>query len=171
MFVTDLIASRMNAPVRHVVAALGTSTEEKGSMFVQKIWESSSAPRPRIYCQYQAVYNDHDVDIVYIGTPHAMHKQNCLDAIKSGKSVLCEKPFTINTDEAQEVIDTARAKGVFIMEGKVKSSAFFIYQTLLSLIFLPSFDSRMDAIFPHHTVSTPAPTRGKVNRQDTPFVC
>ncbi|PYH84781.1 NAD(P)-binding protein [Aspergillus uvarum CBS 121591] len=116
MFVTDVIAPRINAPVRHVVAALGSSSEEKGAMFVQKVWAYSSAPRPRIYDRYQNVYNDENVDIVYVGTPHAVHKQNCLDAITAGKSVLCEKPFAINEHEARDVIHAARDKGVFIME-------------------------------------------------------
>ncbi|KAB8223915.1 NAD(P)-binding protein [Aspergillus novoparasiticus] len=116
MFVTDLIAPRTDPQAIHIITALGSSSEEKGASFVRKIWKDSQANRPQIYDQYQSVYNDKNVDIVYIGTPHAMHKQNCLDAIEAGKSVLCEKPFTINEHDAQEVIDAARAKGVFIME-------------------------------------------------------
>jgi predicted dehydrogenase len=62
------------------------------------------------------VYDDPQVDIIYIGTPHAFHKQNCLDAIAAGKHVLCEKPFTINEKEADEVLTAAKAKGIFVME-------------------------------------------------------
>ncbi|KAL3450804.1 NAD(P)-binding protein [Aspergillus insuetus] len=116
MFVTDLIAPRPDAPVKHVVTALGSSSQEKGSNFVQKLWKDSPVPPPQIYDRYAAVYNDPNVDIVYIGTPHAVHKQNCLDAFAAGKSVLCEKPFTINERDAKEVIDAARSKGVFLME-------------------------------------------------------
>jgi predicted dehydrogenase len=56
------------------------------------------------------------VDCVYIGTPHSFHKQNCLDAIKAGKNVLCEKPFAMNVKEVEEVFAAAKAKGVFVME-------------------------------------------------------
>ena len=57
-----------------------------------------------------------DVDVIYIETPHAFHKQNCLDAIAAGKHVLCEKAFTITAKETQEVLTAAQEKGVFIME-------------------------------------------------------
>ncbi|KPM44214.1 hypothetical protein AK830_g2352 [Neonectria ditissima] len=55
-------------------------------------------------------------DIVYIGTPNALHKQNCLDAIRAGKHVLCEKAFALNVAEAKDVLEEARQKGVFVME-------------------------------------------------------
>lgn len=69
-----------------------------------------------MYPNYSSVYIDPNVDIVYIGTPHSFHKQNCLDAISAGKHILCEKAFTLNADDAREVFAAAKAKGVFIME-------------------------------------------------------
>ncbi|KAL1846312.1 hypothetical protein Daus18300_014295 [Diaporthe australafricana] len=99
------------------MAALGSSSLEKGNAFVDKVWENTpDQPRPQVYADYHGVYNDPNVDIVYVGTPHSLHKKNCLDAIAAGKHVLCEKPFTINEKEAQEVVDAATRKGVFIME-------------------------------------------------------
>ncbi|VUC35729.1 unnamed protein product [Clonostachys rosea] len=117
MFTTDLLAPRPDAPARHTIAALGSSSLEKGNAFVDKVWaKTPEQPRPQVYADYQGVYNDPNVDVVYVGTPHSLHKQNCLDAIAAGKHVLCEKPFTINEREAQEVVDAARRKGVFVME-------------------------------------------------------
>ncbi|KAH8749941.1 hypothetical protein F5883DRAFT_720683 [Diaporthe sp. PMI_573] len=117
MFVQDLLAARPDAPVRHVMVALGSSSLEKGNAFVDKVWEKTpEQPRPQVYADYQGVYNDPNVDIVYVGTPHSSHKKNCLDAIAAGKHVLCEKPFTINEKEAQEVVDAATRRGVFVME-------------------------------------------------------
>ncbi|KIW18580.1 hypothetical protein PV08_02868 [Exophiala spinifera] len=71
---------------------------------------------PHLYGSYENVYEDPDVDIVYIGTPHSFHHRNALDAIQAGKHVLCEKPFTLNLEQAREVVETARKKGVFLME-------------------------------------------------------
>lgn len=117
MFVQDLLVVRPDAPARHTIVALGSSSHEKGNAFVGKLWESApEQPRPQVYADYQGVYNDPNVDIVYVGTPHSLHKKNCLDAIAAGKHVLCEKPFTINEKEAQEVVDAAKRKGVFVME-------------------------------------------------------
>ncbi|KAK9311172.1 NAD(P)-binding protein [Lipomyces starkeyi] len=129
-FTADLIAQRTNATAKHVITALGTSSYEKGAAFIDKVWKDSVARQPRIYDNYQAVYDDSDVDIVYVGTPHAMHKQNCLDAIAAGKAVLCEKPFTVNERDAQEVVDAAKAKGVYVMEA-VWTRFFPLMQSLL----------------------------------------
>ncbi|EEU34936.1 uncharacterized protein NECHADRAFT_39702 [Fusarium vanettenii 77-13-4] len=112
-FVQDLILERPDAPVRHIVQAIGSSSIEKGQAFASKFLPGFT---PNIYGSYHECYRDPEVDIIYIGTPHALHKQNCLDAIAAGKNVLCEKAFTITAKEAIEVFEAARAKGVFVME-------------------------------------------------------
>lgn len=104
---------RADAKVRHIVQAIGTSNVEKGKAFTREFCPEES---PKIYGSYEEVYQDPEVDIVYIGTPHAFHKKNCLDAIAAGKHVLCEKPFTLNAREAREVFEAAKQKGVFIAE-------------------------------------------------------
>ena len=114
-FVSDLTLARPNAPVTHTIAAVGSSSISKGEAFVSK-HIANVRPKPTLYDNYEAVYNDPNVDIVYIGTPHSFHKRNCLDAIAAGKNILCEKPFAINAREAEEVLAAAKAKGVFIME-------------------------------------------------------
>ncbi|MET4098613.1 putative dehydrogenase [Agrococcus sp. UYP10] len=65
---------------------------------------------------YEALVADPDVDIVYVASPHGLHREHALLAIEAGKHVLVEKAFTTTGDEAQEVVDAARAKGVFVME-------------------------------------------------------
>jgi predicted dehydrogenase len=71
---------------------------------------------PHRHASYEALAADPDVDVVYIGTPHPFHKENSLLCLQAGKPVLCEKPFTINAGEAEEVIALAREKGLFLME-------------------------------------------------------
>jgi len=39
-----------------------------------------------------------------------------LMCLQAGKAVLCEKPFTINTAEAEDIINMAREKKLFLME-------------------------------------------------------
>jgi predicted dehydrogenase len=58
-----------------------------------------------------------DLDVVYVATPHPLHKSHALLALKSGKAVLSEKPFTMNSLEAEEVILTAKERHLFLMEG------------------------------------------------------
>jgi predicted dehydrogenase len=117
-FVTDILkASWPEKSALHIIAAVGSSSLEKGQRFVAKhITPVRPAAQPHVYGTYQEVYNDSDVDCVYIGTPHSFHRQNCLDAIAAGKHVLCEKPFTMTAAEASEVFAAAEKAGVFVME-------------------------------------------------------
>jgi predicted dehydrogenase len=114
-FVADLTIERKDAEANHIIQAIGSSSLEKAKRFVAQHLPNASQT-PTIYGSYGEIYADKNVDIVYIGLPHAFHKNNCLDAISHGKHVLCEKAFTLNASEAKEVLDAARAKGVFIME-------------------------------------------------------
>jgi predicted dehydrogenase len=45
-----------------------------------------------------------------------MHAANALMVFEAGKGVLCEKPFTVNRREAEQVVALARAKNLFLME-------------------------------------------------------
>ncbi|CAH0022150.1 unnamed protein product [Clonostachys rhizophaga] len=112
-FVNDLVIERSNPGARHVIQAIASSSIAKGKAFAEKHLPQQN---PTIYGSYQDCYEDANVDIIYIGTPHSLHKQNCLDAIAAGKHVLCEKAFTITAKEAREVFDAAHKKGVYVME-------------------------------------------------------
>jgi predicted dehydrogenase len=70
----------------------------------------------KAYEGYQALFDDVDIDIIYIGTPHTCHFQQAYDAIKAGKHVLCEKPITISVAQMKELSDFARSQGVLLME-------------------------------------------------------
>ena len=109
----DLVLDRPDAKAKHVIQCIGSSSLDKGRDFAKKYCPNAS---PTVYGTYEEVYSDPDVDCVYIGTPHGMHKKNCLDAIAAGKNVLCEKAFTINASEAKEVFDAARKKNVYVHE-------------------------------------------------------
>lgn len=54
--------------------------------------------------------NSQDVDVLYIGTPHSNHYQNCVAALTAGKSVLCEKSLVVNGEQAAALVDLARSK-------------------------------------------------------------
>lgn len=57
-----------------------------------------------------------DVDLVYIATPHTLHKEHALLCMRNGKHVICEKPMALNDAEVEEMIACARENGVFCME-------------------------------------------------------
>jgi predicted dehydrogenase len=72
---------------------------------------------PKRYGSYDALIGDPEVEIVYVATPHTLHAENTLAALQASKHVLCEKPFTVNAPQAEQVIQAARAAGKFVMDG------------------------------------------------------
>ncbi len=90
--------------------AVGSRSQEKADAFADQFGV------PNRYASYEALAADPDVHAIYIATPHPAHKEAALLCIAHGKAVLCEKPFTVNANEAAEVIAAARAKDVFVME-------------------------------------------------------
>lgn len=70
----------------------------------------------RVYTDYEALVLDPDVDVVYIATTHNFHFENAKLCLEHGKHVLCEKPFTVNAAQAEELIDFARSRNLFLME-------------------------------------------------------
>lgn len=114
-FVSDFVQPREIVQATHIIQAIGSSSDKKAKACVAEYAPNSN---PSLYLSYDDAYADPNVDVVYIGLPHAFHKEACLRAISQGKHVLCEKPFTLNAREANEVFKPARQKGVFVMEGR-----------------------------------------------------
>ena len=71
---------------------------------------------PSYYGSYEALAADPEVEAIYVATPNTMHYENCKLCLEHGKHVLCEKPFTINEEQARELYQLAEEKHLFIME-------------------------------------------------------
>ncbi len=70
----------------------------------------------KAYGSYEELLADESVELVYIATPHSHHYQNMKQCIAAGKHVLCEKSFTVNTQQAEEIFRLAEEKGVLVTE-------------------------------------------------------
>ncbi|WP_135553506.1 Gfo/Idh/MocA family protein [Paenibacillus cymbidii] len=106
----DFANELVHAPGAELVAVAGRS-KEKADEFAAKY------NVPRAYGSCEELANDPDVQIVYIGTLHTVHCENALTLLNAGKAVLCEKPLTMNAAESAQMIELARRKGLFLMEG------------------------------------------------------
>ena len=100
--------------VEHIVAAAASSSSaSRAATFLKEI----KAPgEPKAYGSYAELVNDPNVDIIYVATPHSHHFQNAMLALEAGKHVLCEKAFTVNGEQARKLVETAKAKKLFLME-------------------------------------------------------
>ena len=71
---------------------------------------------PCAFGSYEAMLRDPAVDFVYIATPHSHHYRHIRLCVDHGKPVLCEKAFTVNARQADDVLRQARARGVLVTE-------------------------------------------------------
>jgi predicted dehydrogenase len=93
------------------LVAVGSRSDEKANAFGDT-WHV-----PRRYGSYQRLSDDTDLDIIYVATPHPLHAENTILCLNAGKGVLCEKPLAVNARQGRAMIDCARAKRRFLMEG------------------------------------------------------
>ncbi len=76
----------------------------------QKFAESAGIPIAT--AKLEDVLNNQDIQVVHICTPNVDHYPMSMAAVEAGKAVLCEKPMTLNVDQAQKLVDAAKQKGV-----------------------------------------------------------
>ena len=71
---------------------------------------------PKFYGSYLEIFQDEEVDIIYIATTHDAHSGLSIAAMKNGKHVLCEKPLAVNQKQVESMIEASRKYNVFLME-------------------------------------------------------
>ncbi|WP_030379662.1 MULTISPECIES: Gfo/Idh/MocA family protein [unclassified Streptomyces] len=104
-FTADLV----DLPDAEVVAVASRSTES-AKAFADRFGIG------RAYGDWESLARDEDVDVVYVATPHAAHRAAAGLCLEAGRNVLCEKAFTLNLREAEELVALAKEHGGFLME-------------------------------------------------------
>ena len=108
--IAGTFASDLRLTDSGVVVAVGSRSQAAADRFAD---DFGIAIR---HDSYESLVADPEVDVVYVATPHPMHRDNAILALRAGKHVLVEKPFTMNAAEAREVVAVARERGLFAME-------------------------------------------------------
>lgn len=116
----QFIAS-VRAHTRQEIAAIGSRKADTARDFAQE-WGI-----PRAHASYEDLVGDGGLDVIYVATPHNLHRDHALMALEAGRNVLVEKPMALDHAQAAEMVALARAKGLFLAE------ALWTY-------FLPKFD-------------------------------
>ena len=104
-FVSDLRLTESG-----VVSAVGSRSRSSADRFADEFGIKER------HASYESLVADPGVDVVYVATPHPMHRDNAILALRAGKPVLVEKPFAMNATEAIEIVEVAREQGLFAME-------------------------------------------------------
>ena len=103
-FVTDILANGIT------VTAVGSRSQGSADAFAERFGI------PTAHGSYEALAADPEVDVVYVATPHPMHAENATLVLNAGKHALVEKPFTLNADEAEKLVDLAAEKNIVVLE-------------------------------------------------------
>ena len=93
----------------HTIGAVGSRSLTNAQSFANTFGGTA-------YGSYEELVADSGIDAIYVATPHPAHHDNVILALNAGKPVLCEKPFAVNAQQAQAMVDAAAKNKVALME-------------------------------------------------------
>lgn len=92
------------------LAAVASRDFAKGKLFAEKF------NALKVYDSYDLIFEDQEVEIIYIATPHNSHAELSIKALENGKHVLCEKPMALSYQDAMRMIEASKKYNRFFME-------------------------------------------------------
>lgn len=110
---TGVIANEMAVALKKIgrnIYAVRNRTYSKAVDFAKKYGIE------KVYDDYNDMFTDSDVDVIYITTPHNTHIEFMKKAIRNGKHILVEKSITLNSRELNEAMELAALHNVVIGE-------------------------------------------------------
>jgi predicted dehydrogenase len=111
--------------------AIASRTIEKAEDFKQKF------KAEKAYGTYEDLVADPNIDAIYIATPHSFHKPHTELCLNHNIPVLCEKPFAMNLEEVEAMIQLSKDKNILLMEA-------------LWTLFLPHYQYVLDLLQNNH---------------------
>ena len=88
------------------IVAIAASTEEKARKFADEVSVQGATG------DYRTLLSDPTLDAVHVCTPNALHFPMAMDALESGKNVLCEKPLATTVTEAEQLVAKAKERNL-----------------------------------------------------------
>ncbi len=78
----------------------------------------------KIYTDYREVLDQEDIDVITCGTPDHWHTKICIEALKAGKHVYCEKPLTLTMEESRLICRAVEQSGKIFQVGTQQRSEY-----------------------------------------------
>jgi scyllo-inositol 2-dehydrogenase (NADP+) len=110
-------------------------------------------PLVKITPSFDELLANPEIDIVIVCSPNALHYEHASAALQAGKHVIVEKPFTVNSTEAQNLIDISYKSGKHVFpfhnrrwDGDFLTIKYLIAQGLLGKVV--DYESRFDRYSP-----------------------
>jgi scyllo-inositol 2-dehydrogenase (NAD+) len=89
------------------LVAVADPNPDRVQQFVDEI------PGVRQYADHRELLDDPDVEAVLVVTPTSTHKEVVLDAVARRKAIFCEKPLSLELDDAHAMVAAVEQAGVF----------------------------------------------------------
>ena len=90
--------------------AVYSRTFEKGKVLAEKYHVD------KVYANMDTFLSDEEMNFVYIASPNSLHYEQTKRALLAGKHVICEKPFCVTLEEAEELFAIAEENGLILVE-------------------------------------------------------
>ncbi|MBL0373597.1 Gfo/Idh/MocA family oxidoreductase [Rhizobium sp. KVB221] len=110
-FISDTMAAAIASSEGSCIAAVAGRDTGRLQAFADRHAVS------RNYTNYDLLYDDADIDIIYVGLPNNVHHEAVIKAAARGKPVLSEKSLTTTMTDAEALADAVRTSGIFFLEG------------------------------------------------------
>ncbi len=121
-FISDTVAQAIvNDPGSSIQAVAGRRQQAVDQF-------SDKFPVATGYTDFQALINDPEVDLVYVGLPNHLHHQYIIAALEAGKHVLGEKSLSIDMDKTQQIVGAVKKSPNFFIEGLMYLHHPLVYQ-------------------------------------------
>ncbi|MCW3785120.1 Gfo/Idh/MocA family protein [Plebeiibacterium sediminum] len=112
--VSNHLLKRIILPLNNIsngcIYAIASRNEDNAAQFAKKF------NIPKFYGSYEALLNDPVINAVYIPLPNHLHLKWIKEAALKGKHIICEKPITLNEDEAKQALTYANNNKVLLQE-------------------------------------------------------
>ena len=95
----------------HAVTAVLSRTKRNAEIF------SNSLDNCKAYVDIDLFLKDGDICAVYIATPNTLHCNQTIKSLKAKIPVLCEKPFSMNFEEANQMIEHSKINSTSLLDG------------------------------------------------------
>ena len=96
---------------------LSSIATKKINLNLDEIKKNFNLKKEQITSDYDEIFNNPEIDIVYIGLVNNLHKENIIKAAVKKKNILVEKPACINHLEFNECLEQIKKNNIFFMEG------------------------------------------------------
>ncbi|MDX2245622.1 MAG: Gfo/Idh/MocA family oxidoreductase [Bacteroidia bacterium] len=118
----------MTSPIKTALLSFGMSGRVFHGPFLHinpgfeicKVWQRSKSdvhdmfPYVKIVRSMEEILSDPEIELVFVNTPDTLHYEHTAAVLAAGKHAVVEKPFTITSTEAQELVNMAESAGLIL---------------------------------------------------------